>query len=103
MLLLYYTCNQCNIYIQVFVFKLLFSNILTEIINLKIEHNFENIQIESQQIQAAGRYRSEKKDERPVIYRFILVKNLQSTLQFELIKNIFTLYFNYFVYHYLKF
>lgn len=102
-LLLYYTRNQCYIYIQVFVFQLLFSNILTEIINRKIEHNFENIQTESQQIQAAGRYRSEKKDERPVIYRFIRVKNLQSTLQFELIKNIFTLYFNYFVYHYLKF
>lgn len=44
---------------------------LTEIIYLKIEHNFENIKIESQQIQAAGRYRSEKKDDRPVIYRFI--------------------------------
>lgn len=102
-LLLYYTCNQCYIYIQVFVFQLLFSNILTEIIHLKTEHNFENIQTESQQIQAAGCYRSEKKDERPVIYRFIRVKNLQSTLQFELIKNIFTLYFNYFVYHYLKF
>lgn len=38
-------------------FQLLFSNIFTEIINLKIEHNFENIQTESQQIQAAGRYR----------------------------------------------
>lgn len=74
--MLYYTCHQCNIYKQVLIFQLLFSNILTEIINLKIEHNFENIQIESQQIQAAGRYRSEKKDERPVIYRFILVKNL---------------------------
>lgn len=101
--MLYYTCNQCNIYKQVLIFQLLFSNILTEIINLKIEHNFENIKIESQQIQAAGRYWSEKKDERPVIFRFIRVKNLQSTLQFELIKNIFTLYFNYFVYHYLKF
>lgn len=76
---------------------------MTEIINLKTEHNFENIQTESQQIQAAGCYRSEKKDERPVIYRFIRVKNLQLTLQFELIKNIFTLYFNYFVYNYLKF
>lgn len=42
-------------------FQLLFSNILTEIINRKIEHNFENIQTESQQTQAAGRYRSEKK------------------------------------------
>lgn len=59
--MLYYTCNQCNIYKQVLIFQFLFSNILTEIINLKIEHNFENIQIESQQIQAAGRYRSEKK------------------------------------------
>lgn len=34
---------------------------MTEIINRKIEHNFENIQTESQQIQTAGRYRSEKK------------------------------------------
>lgn len=34
---------------------------MTEIINRKIEYNFENIQTESQQIQTAGRYRSEKK------------------------------------------